>query len=176
MGRAREAQPVKLVVGMLSGDERLFDIAEGRLAARFGPTDDRSSVLRFESTDYYEDEMGPDLLRKFLAFGALIGPDRLADIKLYTNEVEMEMAVAGRRRINLDPGYISAGKMVLATTKDWQHRLYLGKGIYGEVTLRFRRRTFESWEWTFPDYRTEEYIRILNRFRRRYMEQLRSGA
>lgn len=176
MGRAKEAQPVKLVVGMLSGDEQLFDFAESNLVARFGPADDRSSVLPFENTDYYEEEMGPHLLRKFLSFQSLIDPGRLPDVKLQTNEVEMEMAIEGRRRINLDPGYISAGKMVLATTKDWQHRLYLGKGIYGEVALRFRRGTFEPWEWTYPDYRTEEYTRILNRFRRKYMEQLRCKA
>jgi hypothetical protein len=176
MGLAKEAQPVKLVVGMLSGDEQLFDIAESCLVELFGPVDDRSSVLSFESTDYYEGEMGPHLLRRFLAFGALVDPGALPGIKLQTNAMEMEMAIEGRRRINLDPGYISAGKMVLATTKDWQHRLYLGEGIYGEVTLRFRRGTFEPWEWTYPDYRTEEYIRILNRFRRSYMEQLRCRA
>jgi len=176
MGVASEAQPVKLIVGMLSGDEALFDDAERCLSAHFGPADDRSAVLRFDATTYYDEEMGFNLLRKFLAFARLIQPDALPDIKRHTNDLEAELAVGGRRRINLDPGYISAGKLVLATTKDWQHRLYLGRGIYGEVTLRFRRGSFEPWEWTYPDYRAGDYIRALNRFRQRYMGQLRGES
>ena len=77
-----------------------------------------------------------------------------------------------KRRINIDPGYINAGKLVLATTKDWQHRLYLGEGIYGEVTLRFKGVSFSVWEWTYPDYQTADYIEIFNLIRELFMRKI----
>jgi uncharacterized protein DUF4416 len=82
---------------------------------------------------------------------------------------------AGRgrqRRINLDPGYIDLAKLVLATTKDQQHRLYLGQGIYAEVTLRFTGGRFVPWDWTYPDYRTAEYLAFFDAVRQRYRQQL----
>jgi hypothetical protein len=81
--------------------------------------------------------------------------------------------LGSRRRINLDPGYVDLSKLVLATTKNHQHRLYLGQGVYGEVTLRFTRKSFRPWEWTYPDYRSEHYVQFFNEVRNTYLEQLR---
>jgi hypothetical protein len=171
MGAIKEPKPVKLIVGMFTQEPRLFDVAQERLSERFGPVDYESQLLPFDHTRYYAVEFGENLQRKFVSFARLIDPGELAAIKRWTNELEMELAVEGRRRINLDPGYLSLGKLVLATTKDWQHRIYLGGGIYAEVTLRYRRGRFQPWEWTYPDYRSAAYIAIFNHIRHLYTRQ-----
>jgi len=175
MGRISQPLPVKLIVPMFSGDEGLFLVAESRLEETFGPIDYRSGTFPFTHTSYYTPEFGLALLRKFVAFERLIDPSNLAGVKHETNGLEHELASDGKRRINLDPGYIYQSKLVLATTKNHSHRIYLCKGIYAEVTLRYQNKAFRPWEWTYPDYRTEEYREILEEIRRIYVEQLRAG-
>jgi len=175
MGESKGHPPVKLIVGMFTAQPELFGVAEDRLSAEFGPIDYESEVLSFDTTTYYAAEFGENLCRKFVSFAELIDPGELAGIKLFTNALEMELAADGKRRINLDPGYLSLGKLVLATTKDWQHRIYLGQGIFAEVTLRFQKGSFHPWEWTYPDYRSQEYISIFNHIRWIYREQLRES-
>ncbi len=110
--------------------------------------------------------MGPGLQRQFISFKKPISPLELVRIKLWCNAVEQRrFSSGGKRCVNIDPGYLTLSKLVLATTKDHQHRLYLGKGIFAEVTLRFRDKTFMKWEWTYPDYCTPEYIAIFNHIR-----------
>lgn len=171
MGRIASVTPVKLVVAMLASQLALFTDATSRLMTLFGPVDYVSPLLPFDFTDYYAGEMGPGLLRQFIAFQDLVAPDALPDIKLQTNALEIHLSRDGRRQVNLDPGYLTAGKLVLATTKDQQHRLYLGQGIYGEVTLRYRHGSWQPWEWTYPDYRSAGYQRILKEIRDLYMAQ-----
>lgn len=174
MGEVRTPLPVKLVVGMLSqAPERLL-LAEQALAKVYGPIDYRSPALPFAYTDYYERELGAGLQRVFVAFRNLIDPASLARIKVHTNALEDGWKEGGRRRINLDPGYLCGGKLVLATTKDHAHRLYLGEGIYAEVTLAYRHGAWQPWPWTYPDYRSEEYAAILSVIRALYMAQLRA--
>lgn len=174
MGTAREPPPVKLIVGMITAEPALFDAARDALTATYGPADYESQVLPFDQTTYYDAEFGTPLWRRFLAFHRLIAPDELPAIKHHTNALEQSWARQGRRRINLDPGYVSLGKLVLATTKDHGHRLYLGQGIYGEVTLGYRGGTWQPWPWTYPDYRTPAYHTILNEIRATYRQQLRA--
>ena len=174
MGNPIEPLPVKLVMPMLSRETRFFQLAQRALGHHFGPVDYRSPELPFEHTTYYEEEFGSELLRQFMAFERLADPGRLAQIKLLTNGLEQEWSVAGRRRINLDPGYISASKFVLATTKNHGHRIYLGQGIYAEVTLTYRDKDYRPWPWTYPDYRSEAYLAILRAIRGIYMAQLKA--
>jgi hypothetical protein len=157
---------------MFSGDETLLAVAKGALVNRFGPVDYESELLCFDHTPYYEREFGPDLLRRFVSFSELIAPDRLAEIKRTTNDLEMTWTVDGRRHVNLDPGYVSMGKLVLATTKDYTHRIYLGQGIYAEVTLKYQRGGFHPWEWTYPDYASPRYLEVFTQIRSIYMSQL----
>jgi len=173
MGKAVPHLPVKLIVGMIAREKEDFQLAQVKLSQRFGPLDFESQILPFDFTTYYAAEMGQNLKRKFISFLELIEPASLAEVKLFTNALETELSEGGARRINLDPGYISTGKLVLATTKNRQHRIYLGQGIYAEVTLRWKRKGFEAWEWTYPDYRTSEYLKILDRLHQSYMSKLR---
>ncbi len=165
MGKIFKHEQVKLIAGLI-GKESFFRRAKTKLASRFGCIDFESEILNFTYTDYYNREMGSDLKRQFLSFKRLISPEMIPDIKIYTNDLESKFFSSNKKRsVNIDPGYLSLSKLVLATTKDHQHRIYLGKGIYAEVTLRYRNKTFCPWEWTYPDYCTKEYISIFNYLR-----------
>lgn len=164
-------------------------MAENRLEKKFGPLELKSPILPFNYTDYYEKEMGKDVKRQFFSFQKLIDPGALADIKLFTNKLEescrdrsalgglaLSKEASRGRPINLDPGYLASSKLVLASTKDYSHRIYLKKGIYAEVTLRYAKGAFEPLPWTFPDYRSKEYIDFFTETRILYMKKLRGQS
>ena len=174
MGTARQPAPVKLIASLLTGDLDLLPEVRATLVHAFGPIDLESDILLFDHTDYYAPEFGPALQRQFVTFECLISPEDLPAVKRQTNDLEQSLAREGRRRVNIDPGYVSLSKLVLATTKDHAHRLYLGEGIYAEVTLAYRHGAWQPWPWTYPDYRSEEYAAILSVIRALYMAQLRA--
>lgn len=181
MGRIRAPHNVKLIVGLLSGDEDLLRRARQLLARSYGPVDLESEIWPFDQTNYYEPEMGPGLRRSFLSFENPVPPDRVPEIKRVTNELE---TVIGddcliseiARPVNIDPGYIDLSKLVLATTKDRAHRIYLGAGIFAEVTLLFAEAGWRELPWTYPDYKKPEYHEFFSRVRNRLVEQLRVGG
>ncbi|MBC7251705.1 MAG: DUF4416 family protein [Anaerolineae bacterium] len=173
MGKIREPLPVKLIVSAFAGGEKFLAEAKARLVTEFGPIDYESVLLPFDHTAYYTPEFGPGLVRRIWAFEPLIAQEALAAIKRRTNDLEMEWAVEGRRRINLDPGFVSYSKMVLATTKNHAHRIYIGQGIYAEVTLHFRDGSFRAWPWTYPDYASPTYLEIFNQIRALYAAQMK---
>jgi len=177
MGQIRQAEPVKLFVGMLSAYPGAFADAESALAETLGPVDLRSDLFAHEFTEYYRDEMGHPLVRLFVSFEQMIEPERLASIKHLTNEVESRMAAEKEwpvlRPMNLDPGYIAPSKLVLASTKDYSHRIHLREGIYGEVTLLYTHGRWQELPWTYPDYRTAAYHDFFTLVRSRLMSQRR---
>jgi len=120
--------------------------------------------------------MGKDLKRKFISFQKLIPPPRISEIKLFTNGIEKRFAKVNKRRINIDPGYLNSAKLVLATTKDFSHRIYLRKGIFAELTLFYEDKKFHPLKWTYPDYCSQPYYDILNRIRDIYVEQIKAKA
>lgn len=170
MGEVKKTSKVKLFIGMIAVNKLVCAEAEEHLIKKFGKIDYRSQVLPFKYTDYYEKEMGRDIIRQFISFKRLIDPAKLSAIKLFTNDLELKIS-SPNRKINLDPGYLTGSKMVLATTKDFSHRIYLQKGIYAEVTLRFRNHTFTPLDYTYPDYATD-YIPIFNQIREIYLNSI----
>lgn len=172
MGIIQEPHAVKLISACITSEPALYHTVKTSMIQRFGALDFESGPIAFRYTDYYTPEMGKALQRYFISFKRLIKPDKLATIKILTNSIEAKYAQAGKRKINIDPGYITLAKLVLATTKDYNHRIYLQKGIYAEVTLHYSKDSFTCWDWTYPDYRSPEYIKILNRIREIYREQL----
>jgi len=160
MASLRPILPVKLFVGILHVPAVGLDAVREILEAEFGPADLLAGPWPHAFTEYYKDEMGPALLRSFVAFEPLIDPARLASIKLLTNALEGRFGPPGARPVNLDPGYVTAAKVVLATVKDYSHRMYIGDGIYAEVTLHYEAGRWNDWPWTYPDYRTEPYKRF----------------
>jgi hypothetical protein len=172
MGQIRRHPPVKLIIGFIFKQECYFKQARRLLCARFGRVDFESRVLDFDYTSYYEKEFGRGLKRKFLSFERLISPQSLVRIKQVTNRIENKLRQRQQQRVvNIDPGYIELSKLVLATTKDYSHRLYLSKGIFAEVTLLYRDNSFRSLPWTYPDYNSSTYIEILNQIRQLYIRQ-----
>jgi hypothetical protein len=175
VGRIKEPLPVKLIASIFTASGELLEEAKVRLSQEFGPIDYESELLPFDHTTYYAPEFGENLKRRFVSFEELVHPGRLAEIKLRTNALEMEWAVEGKRQMNVDPGYVAHSKLVLATTKDHAHRIYLAQGIYAEVTLHFRNGTFRAWPWTYPDYASPPLIAIFNHIRGLYVKQLRES-
>ena len=150
MGSIRAFNPVKLFVGVLVSTEDLLPDVESELCSRYGPADHRSLVLPFTFTDYYRHETGDRILRVFFSFERLIDAGQLPEIKRDTNTLEEKFAARGalvRRPVNLDPGYLEPSKVVLASTKNFYHRMYLSRGIFGEVTMHFRNGAFEFFPW-----------------------------
>lgn len=153
------------------------------LQDRYGPIVLESPAFDFVETHYYDGQMGQGLKKQFFAFERLCRVEQLISIKLATNTMEHDFAREGQwaadktgvgRPVNLDPGYLNAGKWVLATTKDQAHRLYLGQGIYADVTLRFERGEFVPWPWTYPNYRRDDYRAFFRAARSEYLRLLRS--
>ena len=168
MGECRHNNaPVGLFFGLLVREASLLDTVVARLEKDFSPAVVRSAVLPFDQSAYYEPEMGPGLLRQWVAVRDPIRIVELPDFKKYTNKLEKYWADdAGLRRVNADPGYLTDAKVVLATTKDQIHRLYMGSGIYEEVTLHYKRGSgYEPWPWTYPDYRTEAALEFFMKVR-----------
>ncbi|MGH7846971.1 MAG: DUF4416 family protein [Candidatus Binatia bacterium] len=179
MGSPREPSPVKLFVALLSNDKTLIAPVEAVLSDLFGAIDWGSDLLPWHVTNYYREEMGSRLQRKFISFTPLIEPSKLADIKLITHDVEARyLWSSGAKRgrnVNVDPGYLETSKVVLASTKNAAHRLYLKAGIYGEVTLRFHQGAFEPFTYTYPDYRWPQTLSFFLALRSAYLRQLRAG-
>ena len=180
MGRIEPFTPWKLVIGILFAGAEPPPALGPRLEAEFGEADYTSPVLPFTYTDYYTQEMGTPLGRRFFGFRRLVGPERLADIKIATNKIEEEyprQATGGPgRQVNLDPGILNLSRFILATTKDNSHRIPLEKGIYAELTLRYTRKDFEALPWTYPDYATREYRDILREIREIFHQTLKREA
>jgi len=173
MGKITPVKRVKLVIGFIFKEKKALAKSKSLLIKHFGSLDFESRVMPFKLTDYYRDEFGSGLKRVFISFKKLILPQQLSAIKTLANKIEKKFTCANKRAVNIDPGYLNLAKLVLASTKDYAHRIYLGKGIYAEITLFYQGqgKTFRPWQWTYPDYRTEEYILIFNHIREIYSGQ-----
>lgn len=175
MSVSRKFSPVKLIVGLIFSRDDAREMADAALRRVLGEVDAHSPVFDFGSTDYYAEEMGPALKRVFLSFLSLLAPEELPGIKLRTNALEEEirrrLCLTGRP-VNIDPGYLTRAALVMATAKDFSHRIPLGKGIYAHLELLFNRGGIRTLEWTYPDFRGPEYHEFLCRVRAAYLRQL----
>jgi hypothetical protein len=152
-------------MSIFTRQDALFGVIEKILTRKFGPIDFTSPIFDFNQTQYYEKEFGANLKRKFISFKKLINPESLWKIKNITNNLENKFSKDAKRLVNIDPGYISQASLVLASTKDFSHRIYIKKGIYQEITLIFKDRTFWPLAWTYPDYQSKELVEIFIRIR-----------
>ncbi|UCC95578.1 MAG: DUF4416 family protein [Candidatus Omnitrophota bacterium] len=162
---------VKFLCGAIYSHEEAYNNAKRILIKKFGNFDFESQRIDFHFTDYYTKEMGKPLFRRFISFKKLRNPQECVKIKTFCIAVERKLSREGRRTVNIDPGYLNEAKLVLFTTKDFSHRIYLGKGIYGEVTLSYRKGNFCDLPTTYPDYRTPAYKHILLSIRDLYRRQ-----
>ncbi len=180
MGQAVPHSPALLLLAAFSGHDAALGWVRSRAIDTWGPIAGESPVFEFTDTDYYRPTMGDGLRKVFWTFQRPFDPADMAEVKLLTNRWEAEYAATAEhtepRPLNLDPGYLTLGKLVLASTKDHAHRVYLGRGIYGEVTLFYRHGRWEPREWTFADYRREDYQAFFSRCREALYERKREDA
>ena len=166
-------RPVKLIISLILKDKAFFARIADTLPGTYGRIDFMSTFIPFAFTDYYQKEMGNELTRRFLTFERLIEPDRLPEVKRWTDELESKQKDGdGNRKVNCDPGYISLGHLILATNKKYSHRPYLRDGVYANLTHIYKKKSFQPLEWTYPDYGSAEIIEIMNRLRERYKLQM----
>lgn len=168
MGKIKGPKQVKLFMGIIAASREVLAEALKIAEENYGRIDVRSAVIPFTFTSYYEEEMGKNLLRCWVGFEKTISPEGLADIKVWSNSVEDRFCAEGgdMRSINLDPGYLELSKVVLASTKDFSHRIYIGKGIYAEITLLCKGKGgFTGLQWSYPDYQSPEATKFLTELR-----------
>jgi hypothetical protein len=178
MWELHDPQPVKLIIGILAADETSLAAAVKAISKSFGVIDLTSDVWPFTQTDYYKEELGPNALRQFVTIENLIDPGKLVQIKHDTNSLEQQLADSLKlslpRPVNLDPGFIEPSKLVLASTKNFSHRIYIGNRMFAEVTLMYEKGRWRHFEYTFPDYRQSCYQDFLSKVRSRLLEQLKT--
>ena len=179
MWKLNEPEPAKLIVGILASNYQCLHTAADVLTSKLGSADFTSEVWTFDKTDYYKDQTGTRILRQFLSIEKLIDPGKLAKIKLQTNKLEEKLAKALGiplpRPVNLDPGIIEPSKLVLATTKNYSHRIYIGKKMYAEITLNYDKGCWRPLDHTYPDYRQQCYFDFFEKVRTRLLEQLKTS-
>lgn len=175
MGKIQTHPPVKLFTAITYHASFDLNPLLLNLEKTFSAIEIRSEIYNFsEYTDYYQTEMGRELQKLFVVFSSLIDPETLSSIKIATNRMESELIRRKKRLVNIDPGYITQAKLILATTKNYSHRIYLGQGIFGDLHLQFSRGSYRSQPWTYPDYKSEKNIQFFNMVRKKYLEQLGS--
>ena len=179
MWDTKEPNPVKLIVGILAADENCLQAAVETLTAEFTNLDLQSDVWPFTQTNYYNTETGENILRQFVSIDKLIDPGSLPQIKHRTNTLEQELAAKLNtdlpRPVNLDPGIIEPSKLILATTKNYSHRIYIGQKMYAEVTLIFDKGSWHPLPYTYPDYKQQSYHDFFTKVRIRLLQQLRNA-
>ena len=176
MGEIKHFKPDKLVMPILISRPRMRTPLLEELCSRYGPVDYTSIDLPFTYTRYYDEEMGTPITRFFISFLRLVDPGTLTQIKGETNRLESRFSEAGRRKVNIDPGLLNLSRFILASSKDGSHRIPLSDGVFAEVTLVYEKGAYRPLQWTYPDYRSEDYLKILEDIRRLYKADARSGA
>ncbi len=166
--------PVKLICGIIYLNEEIYLKTKNILQKKFGKIDFESKLIPFNFTNYYSKEMGGCLYRRFISFKKIKLPNKFVNIKLYCIKIEKLFSLNNKRKINIDPGYINESKLVLTTTKDFSHRIYLNKGIFAEVTLIFKKDVFSDLPTTFPEYRKEQYKKIFYAIRDTYKNDIKN--
>jgi len=174
MGIQQEFKKVKLFCGLIYGSHDVYMDIAGKLRAVFSDVDVESQPFDFDFTAYYNEEMGSPLYRRFISFDRLIDPDRLPDVKAITNRIETVNAVDGKRVVNLDPGYLSDANVIIATTKNHYHRVPLANGIYAHMEYVLKKKKLEPLEWTYPDFRSPQYMAFFEQLIPIYRQNLKA--
>ncbi|MFW6131778.1 MAG: DUF4416 family protein [Candidatus Aminicenantaceae bacterium] len=170
---------VKLICSIISSKKQYFEKGENKLKILYGEIDAESPLFPFQLTDYYEKQMGTNLKRKFISFSNLINPEQLSEIKIQTNKLEEEIRKeysSNLRIINLDPGYLKESALIMATAKDFSHRIPLKNGIYGHLEFLFGKNKVRLLDWTYPDFKSRDYQNFFIHVRNLYLTTKRTES
>ncbi len=173
MGKIKKPLPVKLIFSLLTNSEILITETIKEIEYNFGEVEEVSEKFTFNHTNYYEPEMGKNLFRRFVILKKLFPRENIAKVKIITNNIEEKFSINGKRKINIDPGYLTLENFILFTTKNYTHRIYLEKGIYADLTLIYHRKQYNPLEWTYPDYAENSIRNYLKTIREKYKNQLK---
>lgn len=180
MGDILTPLPVKLFIALTYHDSSIYNNILEELKERFGLIDKVYHYDFSQFTDHYEDEIGKPLKKTIVIFQSLVSKEEFPELKIYSNKIEKmnanEDEYPMKRNINIDPGYLTEAKVVLMTTKNFSHRIYISKGIFGELALNYRGDSFSQNSWTYPDYASQEVIQFFNEVREDYREQISNIA
>jgi hypothetical protein len=179
MAQPKAFAPVKTVCGVIYKEEALYQKVRTTLEAEWGAVDLESGAFPFDLTDYYEAEMGTGLKRRFMSFRGLTKPEALPSLKLRAIALEEDLrreSGAAGRPVNIDPGYVTASALVMATAKDFSHRVPLGSGIYAHLELLFTKSGIRTLDWTYPDMRREVSGEFFRKVRRAYLSAVSGGS
>jgi len=176
MSIPQTARPAKLVIGVFTPIKKKIDHLALELSSQFGQIDLVSSWMDFNYTSYYEPEMGSALVRRVFTFKRLIEQGELAAVKIATNQIEETFSSTGRREANIDPGYMLHERFVLASGKNFSHRIYIDLGIYADLTLIYQKGSFQKLAWTYPDYADQAVLTFLGQVRSKYTLDVRQGV
>ena len=172
MAQIKPVTKVKLLIGAMYKEKEILDKTIGMLKERFGVIES-TLEYSFDFTDYYEEETGKELKKQLLIFKVLIDRELLADIKNWTNEIEGMFSEKDKRKINLDPGYLTMHNVVLASAKEMPHKIYIGKGMFGDVVLEYKSKSFQHSNHTFPDFKSDKVKEFLNKARENYKKEIK---
>ncbi len=173
MGVQKEFKKVKLFSGVIYSSIQVYEETRKKLEGIFSTVDLESGEFNFDFTTYYNQEMGSPLYRRFISFKKLISPEQLPEIKINTNRIEIETSINGNRVVNLDPGYLSDANVIIATTKNYYHRVPLSKGIYAHMEYVIKKKKLVPLEWTYPDFKTLQYMDFFARLIPIYKQNLK---
>lgn len=172
-GKEKPFKKVKLFSGIIYKNKSDYHRARSILEKRFSLIDIESEDISFDQTTYYNEEMGSPLLRRFVSFRELIIPEDLPGIKIYTNKLEKRLSISGKRMVNIDPGFISEANIIIATTKNYFHRVPLQKGIFAHMEYVIKKKQITPLEWTYPDFKKPEYIGFFSQLKQLYKKNLK---
>ena len=172
MSKLKEPLPAKLIVSLLYKDSAIAQECWKTLDEIWGPFDFLSEIRPFHYTTYYQKEMGGPLIRRWASFQPLVPQEALMAIKHRVQTLEGQWSQQEKRQINIDPGLLSAERLVLATGKNYSHRIYLGRGVFADLALLFYQGGYHPLPWTYPDYQEPEALWMFNKVRDRYLRDL----
>ena len=171
-------EPVIRMCAIITRFDEARQWAIDRIEKSWGVIHRQSPAIPFEAGRFYAETMGSGLSKVIVEVEQFADPAGLADWKLETNRWEAEYAELTNhgveRPLNLDAGYLSQAKLVLATTKDRDHRIYLRDGMFAEVTLNYVAKAWIHHRWSYPSYRTDEIAAFAMQCRQRLREHLQS--
>ncbi len=176
MSRRAVPPPAKLLASIIYRDEERFAVARDLFAERIGAVERVSGPFPFDFTEYYAREMGAPLARRFVVAAGVVARDSLAAAKAAAEKIEEALAVGGRRTVNVDPGLLTEESFILATGKNYSHRVYLRDGVFADLTLVYRKGAYRALPWTYPDYASDAVRAFLSDVRAAYRESRGRGA
>lgn len=171
--KLKTPEPVKFLLAITSNQEKMATTVLNEFKTDFGIVDSQSGVFPFNHTNYYEKEMGSGLSKEFYSFKVINEPEYLAQMKIKATEIEGNSLTGGNRTVNIDPAYLELSKLVVASSKNFSHRIYIGKGVFGDIQLQYRAAKFIGNPWTYPDYLTSQSLSFFTKVRTIYQSQLK---